>query len=482
MLHLFSIDSIINITIKKYSKGEMLMVNLFNLKTSDLKTLVEYKKVLEKNKNFPQDYWTKEKYQIGGIKVKCKILTRYCLENLAHLEPCDLSRYDLKEIKEEMAKRKLFGMIQIVFNHDVLAILKNAYPEEFRTRELKEWMWSKHGLWHDDDLLIEAVKDMVWQEGIRRVVDIPNFDWKRRLLKYGIYNILPYFNYSIYKMFNFVYPDKFHPTDFKYKKKWKATESFENAYYFMHKTFKQKKYTIDDIQLLGTADFRRLGLAGMLIIRFNSNTLDAKEYYLYKTIGDVENRNEIKSNIKELLQKKRDSSIVKRLEKVAEGKYIYNLNKNHTVYGFVKRHAKKKQLSIDQFINKYGFIYKSAKKDIVEISKEELWNLRQKGLSYIEIAQKLNSNPTTISNTCKKYFGGDPLIPRPIEEYITVQELMNQFRVDHKTVMKLVAENSFENHTTIRLRYLKKAQIIPALQEYVNECKLHKSLVKRYAK
>ena len=45
-------------------------------------------------------------------------------------------------------------MVQRVFNHDVLAILKNAYPEEFRTRELKEWMWSKHGIWHNDDAIM----------------------------------------------------------------------------------------------------------------------------------------------------------------------------------------------------------------------------------------------------------------------------------------------------------------------------------------
>jgi hypothetical protein len=458
------------------------MVDLFKLKTAELKILVGYKNVLEKNKNFPQDYWTKEKYQIGGIKVKCKILTRYCLENLAHLEPCDLPKYDFKEIKEEMIKRKLFGMIQIVFNHDVLAMLKNAYPEEFRTRQLKEWMWSKHGLWHDDNLLIEAVQDMVRKEGIRRITDIPTLDWKRRLLNHGIYNILPYFNYSIYAMFNFVYPDKFHKTDFKYKVKWKASESLENAFYYMHKTFKQKRYKLDEILLLGTADFRRLGLAGMLIIRFNSSTLLAKEYYLYKTLGNEENRNELINDIKELLQKKRDLSILKRLEKAAEGKYIYNLHKNYTLYGFIKRHAKKNQMTIDQFITKYGFIYKSAKKDFVEISKEELWDLRKTGLSYIEIAQKMSSNPTTISNACKKYFGGDPLIPRPIEEYITVQELMNKFRVDHKTVMKLVAENNFENHTTLRLRYLKKSQIVPALEEYVSDCKLHKSLVNRYTK
>ena len=32
---------------------------------------------------------------------------------------------------------------------------------------------------------------------------------------------------------------------------------------------------------------------------------------------------------------------------------------------------------------------------------------------------------------------------------------MNKYRVDHKTVMKIVYENGFENHTTIRFRYLK---------------------------
>ena len=100
----------------------------------------------------------------------------------------------------------------------------------------------------------------------------------------------------------------------------------------------------------------------------------------------------------------------------------------------------------------------------------------------MQIAEKLGSNPTTIVEMCNRYFGGDPLIPRPISDYITVQELMNIFRVDHKTVMKIVHRNGFENHTTIRFRYLKKSEIIPALQKYVQTSRHHKFMVQRYPK
>ena len=82
-------------------------------------------------------------------------------------------------------------MVQRVFNHDVLAIIKNAYPDEFRTRKLKEWMWSKHGLWEDHNIIIEAVNDMVKREGIRRLEDIP-CSTGRETLKHGIYNVLSY--------------------------------------------------------------------------------------------------------------------------------------------------------------------------------------------------------------------------------------------------------------------------------------------------
>jgi hypothetical protein len=458
------------------------MINLFTLKTDELKALVEYKDVLDKDRSFPQNFWTQEKYQLKGIKVHCRVLTRYCLENLAHIEAKDLPRYHLKEIKEILIAHKLFGMVQIVFSHDVLAILKNAYPIEFRERTLKEWMWSKHGLWHDDNLINEAVQDMVRKEGIRRINDIPSFDWKKRLLKHGIYNILMYFNYSIYALFNFVYPDEFHPADFKYKTKWKAAESLENAFYFMHKIFKRKRFSLDDILLLSTSDFRKLGLAGMLISMFDSSTLKAKEYYLYKTVGNEDHRREITEDISRLLTKRRDDGIVRRLQKVAEGKYIYNLHSNSTLYGFVKRHAKKSNLTIGEFIAKYGFIYKSARNDIREICTEDIWNLRKEGFSYVEIAHKLGSNPTTITKMCKKLFGGDPLIPRPIEEYTTVQELMNKYRIDHKTIMKLVAENGFENHTTLRFRYLRKSEIVPAIEKYISNNRQHLHLVKRYAK
>jgi len=457
------------------------MVDLFKLSTQELQALVTYKDVLDSGDRFPKDFWTDEKNQSKGIKIKSRILTRYCLENIYGLEPTDLTKYNLKQIKALLVKKKLFGMIQAVFEHDVLAVLKNAYPNEFKTRVLKEWMWSKHGLWEDDRMVIEAVQDMVLKEGIRRIDDIPTLDWKKRLLKHGIYNVLSRFNWSIFALFDFVYPKRFHPADFKYKTKWAASESLENAFYFMHKTFKKHKFNLNDILMLGTSDFRRLGLAGMLMSLFDSSTLKAKEYYLYKTIGNKEHQEEITRDIQELIKKQRNNIIYNKLKKVAVGKYIYNLHENSTLYGYIKRHARNNNTTIDEFIASFGFIYKSAKKDAQEISKDEIWNLRKQGLTYVQIAQKLGSNPTTITILCKKYFGGDPLIPRPIEDYITVQELMNKYHVDHKTVMKIVHENGFENHTTIRFRYLKKSQIEPALMRYVSESKQHQSMVRRYA-
>ncbi|RCX11271.1 hypothetical protein DFR58_12644 [Anaerobacterium chartisolvens] len=458
------------------------MVDLFKLNTKELKALVEYKEVLEKGKHFKKNFWLKEKYQLKGIKQSCRIITRYCLENVASIEVNSLPGYNLKQIKAILSKHKLFGMVQRVFCHDILAVLKNAYPEEFRTRVLKDWMWSKHGIWHDDNAIIEAVHDMVYKEGIRRVQDIPSLDWKKRLLTHGIYNVLAYFNWSIYALFNFVYPNKFHPTDFKYKTKWAASESLENAFYFMHKTFKSKRYTLNDILLLSTSDFRALGLAGMLTALFGSSALSAKEYYLYKTIGNEAHRNEITSDIESLIKKKYEQAVFNRLKKAAVGNFIYNLHLNSTLYSYIKRHAKKNNLSVEDFISSYGFIYKSAKQDIRSISRDDIWDMRKQGLTYVQIAQKLGSNPNTVAQFCLKNFGGDPLIPRPIEEYITPQELMNKYHVDHKTIMKLVNENRLENHTTIRFRYLKKSQIEPVLNQYISGSRQHQSMVKRYMK
>ena len=457
------------------------MVNIFKCNTKELKALVEYKDVLERDTRFSKNFWTKEKYQFKGIRILCRILTRYCLENVEKIEVAQLSKYNLKQIKQLLIKNKLFGMVQRVFSHDILELLKNAYPDEFKSRQLKEWMWSKHGIWHNDGAIIEAVQDMVRKEGIRRIDDIPHLDWKKRLIKHGIYNVLAYFNWSIFSLFNFVYPNKFHTADFKYKTKWAAAESLDNAFYFMHKTFKQKRYSISDILMLSTSDFRKLGLAGMLMALFDSSTLKAKEYYLYKTISNEEHLKEITNDINELIRKKQDAAVKKRLGAVAAGKFIYNLHDNSTLYGYIKRHAKAENLTINEFITNHGFIYKSAKKDARELDKDEIWNLRKQGFTYVQIAQKLESNPTTITELCNRHFGGDPLIPRPLEDYTTVQDLMNKYHVDHKTIMKLIRDFNFENHTTIRFRYLKKSEIEPELQRYINSSKQHQSMVKRYA-
>lgn len=457
------------------------MVNIFKLNTIELEALVEYKEVLEKKRRFPKDFWTKEKEQRKGTKLRCRVLTRYCFENLNNLTIKDLPDYNLKQLKSILIKYKLFGMVQRVFNHDVLSILKNTYPEEFRTRELKEWLWSKHGIWDNNLAIIEAVKDMVKKEGIRRVEDIPYLSWKERLLKHGIYNVLSYFDWSIYSLFDFVYPGKFHPADFRYKIKWTGNSSLDNAFYYMHKTFRKKKYSIDDILLLNTSGFRKLGFAGMLISAFDSSILKAKEYYFYKTVGNKEHQKELKADIKKLKEDIFNKNIKKRLNNVAVGGYIYNLHNNVTLYNYIKRHARKKGVSIDTFISSYGFVYKSARKDIKIIDKDDIWKLRKQGLTYVQIAEELDSNPTTISEMCVKHFGGDPLIPRPIKDYITVQELMNKHRIDHKTVMKLVQENSFENHTTIRFRYLKKSEIEPAIKEYKRTNKHHQFMLKRYS-
>lgn len=457
------------------------MVDLFSLNTRELKALVEYKEVLENGKRFPKNFWLQDKYQLKGIKIKSRILTRYCLENIEGIEVHKLPQYNLTKLKAILARNGLLGMVQRVFNHDVLEILKNAYPQEFKNRTLKEWMWSKHGIWSDSRAIVEAVQDMVSKEGIKRIEDIPAFDWKKRLLKHGIYNVLAGFNWSIFSLFNFVYPNKFHPADFKYKQKWAVPDSLDNAFYFMHKAFKKKRYSINDILLLGTADFRRLGLAGMLMSLFDSSTLKAKEYYLYKTVDNAGHQKEIKEEIAALQKKKQDEAIINRLKKASSGKYIYNLHTKPTLYSYLKRHAKNRGITIGELVSSYGYVYKSARKDSTQISKDELWSLRKQRLTYVQIAQILSSNPVTVTQMCIKYFGGDPLIPRPIEDYITVQELMNRYHVDHKTIMKLVHKYGFENHMTIRFRYLKKSEIEPALERYIRESKLHQSMVQRYA-
>ena len=155
------------------------------------------------------------------IRPNSQIITRYCFEVLENISCTDLPSYNLKQIKNMLVKNHLSGMIQTVFENDILHVLKNAYPEEFKKRRLTEWMWSSHGIWDNDEYVIEAVQYMILKEGIRRVDLIPKYDWKR-LLKYNIYNVLSRFNWSVYSLFNFVYPGRFHPSDFRYKTKWKT--------------------------------------------------------------------------------------------------------------------------------------------------------------------------------------------------------------------------------------------------------------------
>ncbi len=460
------------------------MKRLFDLDREQLKALAEYKDVLETGRFFRRNFWQNEK-KLEGIRPNCQTITRYCLEVVENIAPSMLSELNLKQIKEMLVKNHLSGMIQTVFDNDILQILINAYPEEFKKREFREWMWSSHGIWNNDKFVIEAVQYMILKEGIRRVEQIPKFDWKKRLLKYGIYNVLSRFGWSLYSLFDFVYPGRFHPSDFRYKTKWKtpSTEiSLENAYRLMDKTFKENQLNREEIVLLNCSEFRRLCLISMLLTIFDGKPVKAKEFYLFRTIDNDENRNRLIEEMKAAKQNLQDTMIRKRFAEVSTGKYIYNLHANHSAYSFLKRQAKKRNITIRQLANQFGYIYKTAREDHAALNPEEIWNLRKKGHTYVEIAEKLSSNPTTISMICKKKFGGDPLIPRPIENYVTIQELMDHHHVDHKTIMKLVRENNLENHMTIRNRYLKKSEIIPSIQNYKKNNLQHQALISRYSK
>ena len=456
------------------------MNKLFDMDREQLRALAEYREVLETGRFFPRNFWQNEK-NTNGIRLNCQAITRYCLEGIEGISANELPSRNLKQIKEILSKNRLMGMLQTVFHNDVLKVLINAYPEKFKKRELTEWMWSSHGIWNNDGFVIEAVQYMVLKEGIRRVELIPKTDWKKRLLKYGIYNILSRFNWSLFHMFDFVYPGRFHPADFKYKVKWKTSidkYSRENAWRFMDKTFKEKQLSRESILLLNSTGFRRLGLISMLLNVFGGSPLKAKEYYFYRTIGNKENEQCLADEMKKAGIQRENEKIRARFAEVSTGKYIYNLHANMSAYSFFKRQANKRNLKIHELAEQFGYIYKSAVPQ--GIDPNQIWALRKEGLTYIEIAEKLDSNPTTISELCKKHFGGDPLIPRPISNYSTVQELMNQYHMDHKTIMKLVTENHLENHTTIRHRYLKKSEIITVIEQYKKNSLHHRALLNRY--
>jgi hypothetical protein len=453
---------------------------LFDMSREQLKALAEYKDVLETGRSFSRNFWQKEKNE-DGPRLNCQVITRYCLEQLEGMQVKALPSCKLAEIKEILVKNHLHGMVQTVFRNDILKVLTNAYPAEFKKRELAEWMWSSHGIWSNDGFVIEAVQHMILREGIRRVDFIPRYDWKKRLMKYGIYNVLSRFHWSVFHLFNFVYPGRFHPADFKYKVKWKTDsgrEPLENACRLMEKTFMEKQLTREEITLLNCSDFRCLGLISMLLAVFNGSTLRAKEAYFYQTAGNEVNTQNLIREMKQAGRARKDENIRKRLESVAAGKFIYNLRDNPGTYSYLKRQSTERNMKIHELAAQFGFTYKAAA--VTVINPAEIWDLRSKGLTYTKIAQRLNSNPTTISGLCLKHFGGDPLIPRPIDDYITVQELMNRYHMDHKTIMKLVSENHLENHMTVRHRYLKKSEIIPILLDYTQKSLQHQALMNRY--
>ena len=458
------------------------MKKLFDLSREQLKALAEYKDVIDTGRSFKRNFWQNEK-NMEDIRPNSQIITRYCFEVLENISCTDLPSYNLKQIKNMLVKNHLSGMIQTVFENDILHVLKNAYPEEFKKRRLTEWMWSSHGIWDNDEYVIEAVQYMILKEGIRRVDLIPKYDWKKRLLKYNIYNVLSRFNWSVYSLFNFVYPGRFHPSDFRYKTKWKTNskkEALDNAYRLMDKTFDENRLTRDKILLLNRSDFKRLWLISMLISVFDGDPLKAKEFYFYKTINNNRNIKSLNNEIKKQEEQFENALILNRLKQASTGKFIYNLHANHSVYSFLKRYAKKRNTTIRNLIEQFGFIYKTAREDHAVLDPKEIWELRKKRYTYVEIAKKLNSNPTSVSLICKREFGGDPVIPRPIDNNITIQEVMDTHHVDHKTIMKIVRENNLENHLTIRNRYLKKSEIIPAIINYKKRSLQHQNLINRY--
>ena len=312
------------------------MKKLFDLRRKQLKALAEYKDVIDTGRSFKRNFWQNEK-NMEDIRPNSQIITRYCFEVLENISCTDLPSYNLKQIKNMLVKNHLSGMIQTVFENDILHVLKNAYPEEFKKRRLTEWMWSSHGIWDNDEYVIEAVQYMILKEGIRRVDLIPKYDWKKRLLKYNIYNVLSRFNWSVYSLFNFVYPGRFHPSDFRYKTKWKTNskkEALDNAYRLMDKTFDENRLTRDKILLLNRSDFKRLGLISMLISVFDGDPLKAKEFYFYKTINNNRNIKSLNNEIKKQEEQFENALILNRLKQASTGKFIYNLHANHSVYSF----------------------------------------------------------------------------------------------------------------------------------------------------
>lgn len=457
------------------------MNNLFDMSREQLKALAKYRDVLETGKSFPRNFWQKERNK-DEIRLNCQVITRYCLERIEGIPAKTLPSLKLTAIKEILVKNHLHGMVQTIFRNDIMKVLINAYPMEFKKRELAEWMWSSHGLWRNDSFVKEAVQYMILKEGLRRVDLIPQYDWKKRLMKYGIYNVLSRFNWSVFHLFDFVYPGRFHPADFKYKVKWRThsdVDSLENAWHLMDKTFKEKPFSLQEILLLNCQDFRSLGLISMLLTVFNASTLRAKEYYFYRTRGNDLNTQGLVREIRQAGMACEDENIRRRFASAATGKFIYNLRDNPGAYSYLKRQAAKRKLKIHDLAVQFGFVYKAAA--VMAIDPAEIWSLRKEGLTYTEIAERLNSNPTTISELCTRHFGGDPLIPRPIDDYITVQQLMNQYHMDHKTILKLVSEHRLENHRSIRHRYLKKSEIIPILSDYGRKSLQHQALVNRYA-
>lgn len=457
------------------------MNNLYDMSREQLKALAEYRDVLETGRPFPRNFWQREKNK-DQILLNCQVITRFCLERVEGIQTKALPSFKLTGIKEILVRNHLHGMVQTVFSNDLLKVLINAYPEEFKKRELAEWMWSSHGIWSNDSYVIEAVQHMVLKEGLRRVESIPKTDWKKRLKKYGIYNVLSRFDWSVFQLFDFVYPGRFHPADFKYKVKWKThpdADPLENAWHLMDKTFRDKAFSREQILMLNYADFRSLSLVSMLLTVFDASTLRAKEYYFYRTAGNDKNIQAMAREMRQAGRLREDENIRRRLSSVAKGKFIYNLRENPGTYSYLKRQASKRKLNIHDLAAQFGFVYKAAA--AAAIDPDEIWKLRKEGLTYIEIAERLNSNPTTISGLCKKHFGGDPLIPRPIDSYITVQELMNQYHMDHKTILKLVSDHHLENHRSIRHRYLKKSEIVPILLDYRQKSLQHQALMSRYA-
>jgi len=187
----------------------------------------------------------------------------------------DVFGYKIEDIYNNVTK-EFFNKYNIPRNkgfNGVLGTLKHCFPEY----EFIPWKFKmvSMGYWNSDEHKKEGILWLVEQLKIDRLItsedDIPKIIRNEIFRKYNLGGLISIFKGNNYKLFNFMFPDRWKPYNF-HQTTHKYFNSKNNRVEAVRDIFLNKlKYDRNNLLLITADDFRNNGISTILFTHYNGS-------------------------------------------------------------------------------------------------------------------------------------------------------------------------------------------------------------------